>query len=400
MTRIILVLSSLLLCTQTFAQPAVLVGPDLEPKPVTVETISSEFVRVLDDQGKPVELPLDQVLRLSFRANALVEVHRSSVTLTLRDGQVLVGRLMPSNDEEAIRLKLDDNRAVQVPLEDMMSVVIESGAISPVAQEDDALLLATGEVLLGFVETFTEEAIGFVVGDADDAIEIPLKRIKALGIANKPEQIKTKPGTLRVTTIDDSVLLLEDAALLRNDTGDELVGVSTLPILSSRRADEGISTATSSRLAIPLNQIVTIEPVSTQHGLTGLSEHGWRVIEGGVVFGVSMPPRKTDEGSIYLHAPVTLAFDLPKGANRLAFTVAMDFSEAIPEARRAMAGCELVVYQGDAELARHAIAPDTPAKRINLPLDGRDLRIALEPGVNGPVLDRVVITQAELLVSD
>ena len=34
-------------------------------------------------------------------------------------------------------------------------------------------------------------------GDADDAIEIPLKRVKALAIANKPKPVEAKPGTLR-----------------------------------------------------------------------------------------------------------------------------------------------------------------------------------------------------------
>lgn len=400
--RFLLILSLLVLnvLSAHAGQQGVLIGPDLEPRPVTVELLSSEFVRILDEQGKPANLPLDQVLRLSFRASELVEVHQSSVKLTLRDGQVLVGRLARSNDEEAVRLKLDDNRSVQVPLDELMSLIVESGAKSPPAEDDDALLLATGEVLLGFVETFGEDAVGFVVGDADDAIQIPLKRIKALSIANKPKQALSKPGTMRVTTVDQSVRLLEDVTFSRDEAGDELVGVSTLPILTSRRADEGISTASSSHLAIPLNQIVMIEPVSTRYHLAGLFEHDWQVREGGEVFGVSMPPRVTDQGSIHLHAPVTLGFDLPRGATRLAFTVRMNLDDTIPEARRAMAGCDLVVYQGDTESIRHTLTPDAAPKRINLPLSSSDVRIAIEPGINGPVLDRVLITEAELLVSE
>lgn len=400
MTRFIIALSGLLLSIQTHAQPAVILGPGLEPLPITVEQISSEFVGALDAEGKSTKLPLDQVLRLSFRASELIEVHRSSVTLTLRDGQVLVGRLVASNDEEAVRLKLDDDRAVQVPLDEMMSLVVEAGAASPLADEDDALLLATGEVLLGFVETFSEDAVGFVVGDADDAIQIPLKRVKALSVANKPKQAQAKPGTLRVTTADGSVVLLSDVTRRPSKNGHELVGESTLPIVSIQEADQGDSTAISSRLAISQGQIVTIEPVSERYQLTGLSDHAWQVLDGGEVFGVAMSPRLTDQGAIRLHAPVTLGFDLPKGVSRLAFTVAMDLGDAIPEGRRAMAGCELVVYDGDKQIARHALSPDAPAKRINVPLNSSDLRLVLEPGINGPVLDRVVITRAELLVSE
>ncbi|MEM6504839.1 MAG: hypothetical protein AAF711_05185, partial [Planctomycetota bacterium] len=100
------------------------------------------------------------------------------------------------------------------------------------------------------------------------------------------------------------------------------------------------------------------------------------------------------------HAPVTLGYALPERASRLVFSVAMDVDDTISESRRAMAGCELIVYDGDRVLAKHALTPDGPAKRINVPLRSDELRIELAPGVNGPVLDRVLITRAEVLVSD
>ncbi|MFK7788882.1 MAG: hypothetical protein AB8C95_05220, partial [Phycisphaeraceae bacterium] len=93
-------------------------------------------------------------------------------------------------------------------------------------------------------------------------------------------------------------------------------------------------------------------------------------------------------------------FDLPKGARRLAFTVAMDLDDTIPDSRRAMAGCELLIYVGDEVIAKHSLTPEGPPKRLNIALGRGELRIALEPGVNGPVLDRVIISQAELLLSE
>ena len=78
----------------------------------------------------------------------------------------------------------------------------------------------------------------------------------------------------------------------------------------------------------------------------------------------------------------------------------MDLDDTVPESRRPLAGCELVVYDGDKAIARHTLTPDGPAKRLNLPLTGGGLRIVLESGVNGPVLDRVIVTDAQLLVSN
>jgi len=393
-------LCSLLLSTPALANNAVLLGPDLEPRTVQLQALAPHGVKVVDANGNEQVLPPGEVLRLTMTRTASSTPDPERSVLTLRDGQVLVGKLVPSNDEEAVRLKIDSDRVVQVSLDEMLSLAVEADADVPAAAEDDALLLATGEVLLGFVETFTQDTVGFVIGDADDAIQIPLKRIKALRIANPPEPAKAAPGTLRVTTVDGSVVLIKEATLSRGDATDALVGESTLPILSSRRADEGVSTAASSRLTLPMDRVVTIEPVSTAVSLASLSELSWQVVEGGEVFGVAMPPKVSPDGSIRLHAPVTMAFELPEGARRLAFTVAMDLDDAIPASRRKMAGCELVVYVGDDVIARHTLTPHGPAKRLNFPLACGDLRFAIEPGVNGPVLDRVVISQAELLVSD
>lgn len=393
---------SMLLCNQALGNTATLLGPDLEPVWVEIRTISPEWIRLDNGPGDAMILKPEQVLRLTLNGSERSTPDAGSAVLTLRDGQVLVGTLVASNDDEAVRIKLDANRAVQVPLDELLSLAIKQNAKTPAVDEDDALLLATGEVLTGFVETFTKDAVGFVVGDADDVIEIPMQRIQALSIANKPRPVEAKPGMLRVTTTEGSVLLVEDATLTPSAPDKParvLIGASSLPILASRSADEGVSTAASSQLTLPLERVVTIEPVSTKVSLTSLSKVEWDVVDGGEVFGVGMPPRVAPEGAIHLHAPVTLGFDLPKGVRRLAFTAAMDLDKNVPEVRRGMAGCELVVYDGDNAVARHTLTPDGPAKRLNVPLTG-DLRIALEAGVNGPVLDRVILTQAELLVSE
>lgn len=393
-------MSSLLLSTTALANSAILLGPNLEPTSVELQAISPTLIKVINAKGAEQSLKPEDVLRLTLTRAELPTPDAQRSVLTLRDGQIIVGRLVSSNDEESVRLKIDNDRQIQIPLDEVLSLAVQAEAVAPAATEDDALLLATGEVLLGFVETLTEDAIGFVVGDADDAIDIPLQRVKALSIANKPKPAEVEPGTLRVTMADGSLLLIQNAQLSSGDDGDALIGQSKLPILSSRGAEEGDSTAAASRVALPMGRIMTIEPLSTKASLMSLFDAAFEVQYGGEVFGVAMPPTVKADGAIALHAPVTIGFELPKGATRLALSVAMDLDDAIPASRRKMAGCELLVYVGQRVVARHALTADGPPKRLNLPLTGGNLRLALDAGVNGPVLDRVVVTEAELLVSE
>ncbi len=366
---------SVLLSIQALAQPAMVLGPDLEPKTVGLDTVS------LSDDG---------LLRLRLSADPITPLNNKQYVARLVDGQVLVGTLMDAGkDGETIRLAMDyQQRSVAFPLDDLLSLALVGTSLVGDAS-DDTLLLATGETLIGFVDAIGEDGIGFVIGDAEDPIQIPMDRIRGFSIANKPQPVKAEKGLARVLLRGGSSLLLRDAALKRatKREGSSLSGTLTIG-------------GESTTITMPLNEVHLIEPRSGRYVLERLADSAMTLISGGEVFSVKMPPRIDRDGSIHLHAPTTLGFDLSKGASRLAFMVAMDLDDTIPQTRRAMAGCELIVYDGDEVIARHTLTPDGPPKRLNVALAGGDLRIALQAGVNGPVLDRVVISQAELLVSE
>jgi hypothetical protein len=375
MKLLITVLCSLLLCTTALAQQVVVVGPDLEPKTKNLDAVS------LSDAG---------LLRLRISSDPVIPLNDKQYVARLVDGQSLVGTLLGAGkDGESIRLAFGyEQRTVVLPLDELLSLA-RVGYSLPGDTSDDTLLLATGETLVGFVDTFSEKKIGFVVGDAEDPIQIPMDRVRGFSIANKTEAIKMNKGLARVKLRGGSTLYLRDAKLKRA-TPQTPAALEGTFILEPKTAP----------ITLPLTDVQLIEPLSERYTLQTLAENEMTTLEGGEVFGVAMPPTKTDNGAIRLHAPVTVGFDLPSGAERLAFTVEMDLDESIPESRRAMAGCELLVYDGDKVVGKHTLTPDGPAKRLNVPLTGGDLRIALKPGVNGPVLDRVLITQAELLVSE
>jgi len=375
MKILIIALCSLLLGTPILAQQVVVLGTDLEPKTTSLDEVS------LDDE---------ELLRLRISSGPLTPLNNKQYVATLVDGQTLVGTLLDAGEDgESIRLAFGyAQRTAVLPLDELLSFARVGHRITSDAN-DDTLLLATGETLIGFVEAIGENRVDFVVGDADDPIQIPMDRIRGFSIANKPKQVKPEKSLARVLLRDGSSVYLRDAKLQRS-TGQAPAAVKGTLVVEPETA----------AVALPLNEVQLIEPLSGQAEIKPLAEIGMTTVEGGEVFGVKMASSVTAEGEIKLHAPITLGFALPDGARRLVFTAALDLGEDIPKSRRRLAGCELVVYEGGKRIGGCTLVDGAAPQRLNLPLAGGQLRVDLEPGVNGPVLDRVVLTDAELLVSE
>ena len=357
------------------AQEIFVLGTDLEPKVAQFDAVS------LEDEG---------LLRLRISSGPLTPLNDKQYVATLVDGQVLVGTLLGAGkDGESIRLAFGfAQRTVVLPLDELLSFTLVGHQLTG-DENDDKLLLATGETLVGFVDAIGEKSIGFVIGDADDPIQVPMARVRGFSIANQPKPIKPEKGLARVQLRGGSSVYLRDSSLKRAAGQTPAAIQGTLVVEPETKA-----------VALPLNHVQFIEPMSGQVALQSLAEIEIMTIDGGEVFGVTMLPSISADGAIHLHAPITVGFGVPDTARRLAFTAAMDLDDTVPESRRPLAGCELVVYDGDEPIARHTLTPDGPAKRLNLPLTGGDLRLVLESGVNGPVLDRVILTDAQLLVSE
>lgn len=381
----------MLLCAlNTQAQQVMLLGKDLQSQPTAFMGLSDEGISTADRTGKTSVRNTDEIVRVSFTQLAQAAMNEDAAIATLVDGQVLVGPLLgPGKDGESIRMALPViGKAIDLALDDLVSITLPGGQAMQPNQEDDTIMLATGETLVGFVETIGADTIGFVVGDADDPIEIPFERVRGLTIANKPKPIEfgEDDRLIRVVLWDGSVWLLKSAKTMGASMSSmQLTGVSTLPL------DDATVT-------LAIRDVARIEPFSASHRLERLSAFAFEVVEGGAVFGVEMPPRLTPDNTLQIHAPITLRFDLPDDTARLSFQASIALPDDIAPSRRALAGCELVVYDGQQAIQRVKLEPDTPPQRINLPLTSGDLRLELDPGVNGPVLDRVLLSDAELLV--
>ena len=116
-----------------------------------------------------------------------------------------------------------------------------------------------------------------------------------------------------------------------------------------------------------------------------------------------------------LHAPVTVAFALPAGSCRVTAEAALDLPADLPAGRGAWA--DVVVWLGEpvesaepvqsadaadimADVGRVRLMLSQPTGRFNVPLaPGRSrLTLRLDPASNGPILDRVALRGARVLV--
>ncbi|MEM9414369.1 MAG: hypothetical protein AAGA29_02675 [Planctomycetota bacterium] len=415
----VILLSACLLPCVARAQGAVealLYDLSLRPEPIVLLELDTDAERLVyyNAQGERAEAAFDEIVRLTFPSGTRA-ADESLPVLATTDGQRIVGRsgqrLRPAiGDAESVGWRgVDGLPTVAVSLDDLAWVVLDPAVAPPSAPPgDDVLVLTNGERLTGFVDALGLDAVGFVPDYANDPLSIQPARVAALFMSNQwsafdgPSIFATLAsgsrwrcslGTLEVAGVGGVVGLrsaLEDVA-----EGAE-------PALTPVRL--GVSeTDTETQRGWPV--VTRLDFQVGRHRMVPLSSLTMTEVEPAEPFGVSMPTRRTADGSVALHAPVAVAFDLPDGAARLSAKVVLALGDDIPEDRRAWAGCVVVVAVGEAVLARMTIDHEQPEHTANVELPesavpgaARTLTIRIEEGVNGPILDRVELRDAEVIV--
>lgn len=405
-----LLMVSCLVAVSAAAQDAVealLYGPTLEPVPVVLIGVDSETQQVvyLDAEGVRHTVGFDQVVRLAFPVEDAIDA-APGPRLATTDGQVIVGRsgqgiVGVAGETDVLRWRdADGMRAIEVTLDDLAWVTLSAGLQPPGVQPaDDVLVLPTGERLVGFVDAVGVGGVAFVIGESDTSLTIEPTRIAGLMIANP---MLDDPGPAMVMTTRSGsrwrgvMGRSGGAAAFSTPMTQPVSGDEGLPVWQPVRLGEadhpGEDWPVVTRLDLPW----------AGRRLVPLGSLAMEVVDGGEYFGVPAPPERRPGGAVALHAPITVAFELPADARRITMTVQLDRSDDLPAERYAWASCELVVRLAGAELARVPIDAEQDEHRLNLALpEGADagaLTVAIDEGVNGPLLDRVLLQDAEVLV--
>ncbi len=373
------------------ATPAKLIDHDLHPHRVNIQSVVDGVIQYWDADRSLRTESIDKFVQLRITAQAADAPTDSGDTaslgvITLTDGQRIVGRWVgASRNGQAVRWKHPLLGTREIELEHIAAIRFrarsphDTHAVLPNAgPQSDTLTLTNGDTLTGFVTEATDTGLSIQSDTSPGPITVPLETTHSLTLAN-PRRPRDPAAPLlhladstRITAVSISIAKDRLAVVLPNVAGD------TDPV------------------AVALAHVRRIDWSAGGAFLVDLATLPMRVIGGGQVFGVAALPR-IEQSDILLHAPVTVEFDLPPGAVRFAANALLDAPPGSHPAA-AWADFSVIVRDDTGEVAKADLSATFTAARLNHPVAGRTLTIQLHESRNGPILDRLRLSDAAILI--
>ncbi len=359
--------------------PVTLVGPDLQPQAIHLTSVRDGQIGYFDQTRQLRRAPLTDYVQIrgfppSPADAATPDEAASAATgaIELIDGTRLAGRLEGvAADGQSLQWSHDGLGRIDVTLDELAMLWLGRPPGRSEQPASDRVVLVNGDVIEGFLERL----VALRVQGSEQLVEAPLERLAAVVMSNPR----------RLESLDR--LLLTDGSRL---------GVSSFAIEGDRlRATVALLGGTR-QATWPLHAFRRIDLSGSGLSLVQLTDLPWRTITGGRVFGVAWPPRVSDD-QLHLHAPVAVEIELPDGAQRLAARVELAL-EDVPAHARPLADCALIVAVDGAPVLRLSLNSANPAATINLPVRAGKITFTLDPGLHGPTLDRVRLTDAIVLI--
>jgi len=366
------------------AMPAELIGPDLNVQSVSVTSLRDGVLHYFDEDRTLQSSEVGRWVQLrAIGGEDLVGVIPDQM-LWLTDGQRFSGRWVgPTPDGEKLKWRHPLLGLVVVPLEDVVQVhwsLTEREQINaPIGTPiSDTVVMTNGDALTGFVSALVEQGVTLVPLEAGQPVTIPYGRILSMTLANPPREV---PEPYHRVTLSDGTRAWADQI---NITGERV---------SWRFIPPGSS---AGQVEVSIQELSRIDFLAGGLRLIDLTRLPLRTVDQADVFGLILPVR-VDGRAIYLHAPTKIAFDLPDGASRFAASAQLDTTDPV-------AGMDdwpdfhLVVSCEGREVTRGHLSGAHPVTRISTPVSGPTLTIRLDAGLNGPILDRLLLRDAVILV--
>lgn len=401
------------------ATPALLVGADLQPQRVTIQGLSDGTLTYFDTQRRLQSEPASRFVQIRFVAGTENATRESSpttapatqpagaISIELTDGQRLVGPFVDTIEQgQKLRVRVGSEAAAWmavVPLEQVRVLAWNSPAPAPgisvnmtmpeeeSAAASDRVVLSNGDRIEGFVTELSEKGLTLrLAGESAGQSTLPLDRLARVQLNNPRIEAASNQAVVR----------WKEGMALRGS--DVRIGVeSGQNVLRFRPAlanDEAMS------CEVPVSVLSAVDLNSRVGRLVSLADLPMKVTGGGTLLGLSAAP-VARRGALELHAPVTLRVELPAGTTRLSAIAELALPADVSPAARAWADVNLSLKQGQTTLADLRLNSQQPMQAINAPLEvgasggaGGELFIVVDPGVNGPVLDRVRLREAMVLV--
>jgi hypothetical protein len=353
-----------------------LTDKDLNRSVVRFVSLSGSTIKFFDARRRLQEAPLDDYIHLAWTDHTPPPTAADPLTLRLADGHVLPGSFSGIDDEGRVLWKTQRLGTVPIELDSLLSFnAIQLPPRDPDAPEqtfdsaDDVVTLANGDKMAGFVDSLTPESLVLQING--QSIPLTWDRIGAVQLANPLR----KEAGVWLRLIDQTQLRVERLTMNRRKATGRSFG--------DRRID------------IPTEAVASVD-FNENYRLVPLSELDYEIESGGTVFAVDIPPRASTDAAgrtvVHLHAPIAVRYEAPRGATRFAARAWLHKQDL------QWAHLVLAVGDGQGEQSRQTLGPDQPETRLNIPLRDRDLVIQLEEGLNGPIRDRLRLSDAAVLV--
>ncbi len=307
------VVALIVLCTAPWSAyavaPAVLVDAKLQTQRVQVTNLRNGQLSYFDADGRLRQVDVNELVQVrgidvpdADATPTATPPATQGALLTLTDGQRLVGQWQgASADGGAIAWTHPLLGKVSVPLERVRGWRSETASTALHKQPaEDRLVLNNGDTLTGFITAATADGVSIQTGDGKEPLTLPGKRIHAVVLANPAQPAQADMQTLVLA--DGSVLHVKDVQIV----GDRLM--CRVPLFDDDKV-----------VTLPLGRARRIDFTATGRRLVPLTDCNWQTSDGGEVFGLSMRPR-VEEGVLHIHAPASVTFELPAGAQRFAAT--------------------------------------------------------------------------------
>lgn len=251
------------------------------------------------------------------------------------------------------------------------------------APQDDSVVLLNGDAVHGFVESLGAEVV--VQGKSGEPpARFPLARVARIVMANPP----TPPSGPRVWLSDGSVIALASGAV---DSEDFLSAAGRLGGALHAKPNEVTGLVMDAGLLTPLSECAVAE-------YHAAPERAW-----------TRPPRTVrgdgplNAGNIELPGPMTVEWTLPPSAARLSGSV------ELARSTERWGDCVVVIEDAAAgappkRLFNQRLTADAPSAAFDVALSSavarpdHRLRVMVQAGENGPILDRVVLVRPMLLL--
>ncbi|MEM1446255.1 MAG: hypothetical protein AAGF84_09385 [Planctomycetota bacterium] len=390
--------------------PATLTDTQLRETPAQLVSIDEGVVSLYDASGVLRQRDADEIVMLRFQsAPTSTETNDDPWVLTLTDGQHWVGvpaAPLGTADNETLRWTHATLGTIAVSLETVQSIERLSDAKESKARRawdnhaepppsDDFVKLRNCDTLTGFIAALDDQGITLETDTGD--VPLTWDNLAAVRLANPSQNELT----------DADVLALRDGSRvhLRGVRLDETqIEVTPTLLAETLGIPEQSAVDEEARRVLPIVDAESLAFAASGFRLIDLTTFEPNVISG-ESFGLSFPPKLTFNPNpsgawqAWVHAPTTLRFDVPAGftATRLAGRATLDLPERVDPTARALADATLVVADDSADVLTRPLQPGV-AWPFRVPLDCSRFELRVEPGPNGPALDRVRFDRLRLLI--